>query len=113
MCVLDPLALSIPFLSVILIPLHFAELVERACWAPDSREWQFFRDNFYARVVVRSSREIWRAIWIFWPLPTVHLEPYHQQVGFHHERPSDLKRPQHVTSKAQDETSMYTFGVAR
>lgn len=102
-----PFALSIPFfLPRIIIPLHIAELVERACWAPDGQEWKYFRDNFYAKVVVRSSREIWRAIWMFWPLPTVQLEPFHQQSDYHYERASDLKQRQHSTSEALDETKV-------
>lgn len=113
MFTVGPLAMSIPFISELLILSHFAELVECACWAPDGQEWQYFRDNFYAKVVVRSSREIWRATWIFWPLPTVHLEPLHQQAKYHCERESYLKRPQHVASKAPDEANVETFGIAR
>jgi hypothetical protein len=104
---LGPFALSIPtFYPVIVVPLYFAELVERACWAPDGQEWQYFRDNFYAKVVVQSSRVLWRAIWIFWPLPTVQLEPLHEQAEYHHERASDLKQRQHLTSEALDETKV-------
>lgn len=98
--------MSIPLLSQLLIQLHFAEFIVSVCLTPSGQIWQYFRDNFYEKVVVRSSREIWRATWIFWPLPAVHLEPLHQQAKFHCERDPDLKWPQDVPSKALDETNV-------
>ncbi|KAL6902686.1 hypothetical protein GGI43DRAFT_433524 [Trichoderma evansii] len=64
-----PLALSILPLSMIVIAVYFAELIENVCLAPYGRRWQYFRDNLHVKVILRSSQEIWRYTLILWPLP--------------------------------------------
>jgi hypothetical protein len=88
-------------LSEILIILHLAEHAEIALRAPDGQGWQYFRDNFYAKVVIRFLREIWRITWVIWPLPTVLLEPFHLQkdLVFHSDVEPDFMQRRQATSK--------------